>query len=152
MSVDIAASTMSHLYADDVVRSLIGENIYRDRAPKDVPPRDGETLYVVVQRLGARSARHLTATSGYAEALVQINVWGSNRTTVEAVADAIREALDHLTGATLGTPPNEATVAVIMLTRNPDGWIEPQHGEYDGTYGARQTASIEHTESVPTFA
>lgn len=152
MSVDIAASTMSHLYADDTVRGLIGENIYRDRAPNDVPLRDGETLYVVVQRLVSRSARHLTATSGYAEAMVQINVWGSNRTTVEAVADAIREALDHMTHATLGTPPNEAEIHVIQLARDPDDWRAPLEGQHDGRYGARQTARIFHRESVPTFA
>ena len=152
MSVDIAASIMSHLYADDTVRGLIGENIYRDVAPKNAPLRDGEILYVVIQRLPARSERNLVATSGYAEALVQINVWGSNRTTVEAVADAIREALDHMTHATLGTPPNEATISVIHLARDPDDWRAPLEGQHDGRYGARQTARIFHDESVPTFA
>ena len=83
---------------------------------------------------------------------MQINTWGSNRTDVEAVADMIRESLDHLTGATLGTPPNTATVAVVMLTRDPDDVITPRHGQEDVTYGARQTARIEHTESIPTFA
>lgn len=152
MSVDIAASTMSHLHNDDVVFGLIGENIYRDRAPKDMPLRNGETLYIVVQRLVARSARNLVSTSGYAEALVQINTWGSNRTTVEAVADAIREALDHMTQATLGRPPNEAEIHVIQLARDPDSWQRPLEGQHDGRYGARQTARIFHDESVPTFA
>lgn len=152
MSVNIVASTMSHLYADDTVRGLIGENIYRDVAPKNVPLRNGEKFYVVLQHLGARPGRHLTATSGYAEALVQINVWGSNRTTVEAVADAIREALDHMTQATLGTPPNEAAIHVIQLARDPDDWRAPLEGQHDGRYGARQTARIFHDESVPTFA
>ena len=151
MSVDIGASTMSHLHGDDVVFGLIGENIYRDRAPRDAPLRDGETLYVVVQHLGARPGRHLTATSGYAEALVQINTWGSNRTKVEAVADAIREALDHMTQATLGTPPNEAEIHVIRLARDPDDWRRPLEGQHDGRYGARQTARIFHDESVPRF-
>lgn len=152
MAIDIAASTMSHLYADDTFRGLVGENIYRDVAPKDAPLRDGETLYVVVQRLGARPGRNLIATSGYAEALVQINTWGSNRTTVEAVADVIREALDNMIQATLGTPPNEATVDVIKLSRDPDEWRAPLEGQHDGRRGARQTARIVHRESVPTFA
>lgn len=147
MSVDICASLMSHLYADFEVRSLVDDNIYRDVAPSEIT-----SDRIVVQHLGAIPGRHLTATSGYTEALVQINVWGPNRTNVEAVADAIREALDHLTGATLGTPPNEATANVIMLTRDPDDWIPPRQGQEDGTYGARQTARIFHDESVPTFA
>ncbi len=154
MSVDICASVISHLFADDDVRRLIGNDIYRD-----IAPNEGETLYIVVQRLFAEPGRHLTAVSGYTDALVQINTWGLStresgisRRDVEAVADAIREALDHMTGATLGTPPNEATIGVIMLTRDPDDVIPPRHGEEDVTYGARQTARIEHTESIPTFA
>ena len=147
MSVDICASMISHLYADDEIRRLEGDNIYRD-----VAPDDGETLYTIVQHLGAIPGRHLTATSGYTEALVQINTWGRNRTDVEAVADAIREALDQMIGATLGTPPNEATIAVIKLIRDPDDVIPPRQGQEDVTYGARQTARIFHDESVPTFA
>lgn len=147
MSVDICASLISHLHNDDVVSGLIGDAIHRD-----VALHKGETLYVVVQHLGAKPGRHLTATSGYTEAMVQINTWGTNRTTVEAVADAIREALDHMTQATLGSPPNEATVSVIQLTRDPDSWRAPLEGQHDGTYGARQTARIFHDESVPTFA
>lgn len=147
MSVDICASVISHLFADDEIRRLEGDNIYRD-----IAPNAGETLYTIVQHLGAIPGRHLTAVSGYTEALVQINTWGTSRRDVEAVADAIREALDHLTGATLGTPPNEATVAVIELTRDPDDVIPPRQGQEDVTYGARQTARIEHTESIPTFA
>lgn len=152
MSVDIGASTMSHLHNDDVVFGLIGGNIYSDRAPKNVPLRDGETIYVVVQHLGARPGRNLTSTSGYTEALVQINTWGSNRTIVKAVAEAIRLALDHMTQATLGTPPNEAAIHVIRLARDPDDWRAPLEGQEDGRYGARQTARIFHDESVPTFA
>lgn len=147
MSVDICASMISHLFNDADISSIVGEHVYRD-----VGPNSSETLYIVVQHLGAISGRHLIATSGYTEALVQINTWGSNRTDVEAVADMIRESLDHLTGATLGTPPNTATVAVVMLTRDPDDVIPPRHGQEDVTYGARQTARIEHTESIPTFA
>lgn len=147
MRVDICASLISHLYDDDDVRRLVGKDIYRD-----IAPNEGETLYITVQRLFAEPGRHLTAVSGYTEASVQINTWGPNRTDVEAVADAIREALDHMTGATLGTPPNEATVAVVEITRDPDDVIPPRHGEQDVTYGARQTARIEHTESIPTFA
>lgn len=154
MSVDICASMISHLFDDDDVRRLLGNNIHRDIAPDS-----GETLYTIVQHLGAIPGRHLTSTSGYTEALVQINTWGQSnadvqisRSHVEAIADAIREALDHLTGATLGTPPNEATVAVIRLTRDPDQVIPPLRGEQDVTYGARQTARIFHDETVPTFA
>lgn len=146
MSVDICASVISHLYADDTVHSLVDEHVYRDVAPSDIA-----TERIVVQHLGAIPGRHLTATSGYTEALVQINVWGPNRPDVEAVADAIREALDHLTGATVGTPPNEATVAVVILSRDPDEWIPPRQGQEQGIFGARQTARIEHTESIPTF-
>lgn len=154
MSVDICAAMISHLFNDTDVSNLVGEHIYRD-----VAPNEGETLYITVQHLGAIPGRHLTATSGYTEALVQINTWGLStrdsgisRSDVEAVADAIREALDHMTGETLGSPPNSATVAVIMLTRDPDDVIPPRHGEEDVIYGARQTARIFHDESVPTFA
>lgn len=147
MSVDICASVVSHLYADDDVRRLVDDNIYRD-----VAPDEAGTLYTTVQHLGATPGRHLVSTSGYTEALVQINTWGTNRTDVEAVADAIREALDHMIGATLGTPPNEATVGAIYLTRDPDDWIPARQGEHDGTYGARQSARIFHDESIPTFA
>lgn len=146
MSVDICASLISHLYNDDVVRGLVGDAIHHD-----VAPHKGETLYIVIQHLGARPGRHLTATSGYTEALVQINTWGRDHTEVEAVADAIREALDNMTHATLGTPPNEATVDVIQLARDPNDWRAPLEGQHDGRYGARQTARIFHKESVPTF-
>lgn len=146
MSVDICAAVISHLYADIDVFTLVGEHIYRD-----IAPNEGERLYIVVQHLGAVPGRHLTATSGYTEALVQINAWGSTRAGVESVADAIREALDHLTGATVGNPPNSASVDVIQLTRDPDDVIPPRQGEEDVTYGARQTARIFHKESVPTF-
>lgn len=147
MSVDICAAVISHLYNDADVSSLVGDHVYRD-----VAPNEGETLYIIVQHLGAIPGRHLLATSGYTEALVQINTWGLTRPGVEAVADAIREALDHLTGSTVGTPPNEATIAVIILTRDPDDVIPPRQGEEDVTYGARQSARIFHDESVPTFA
>lgn len=154
MSVDICAAVISHLFNDTDVSNLVGKHVYRDFAPNE-----GETLYIVVQRIFAEPGRHLTAVSGYTEALVQINTWGLStrdsgisRSDVEAVADAIREALDHMTGATLGSPPHSATVRVIMLTRDPDDTIPPRQGEEDVTYGARQTASIEHAESVPTFA
>lgn len=152
MRVDVVAALVSHLDADDVIRGLLGDAIFRDVLPSD---RE-DTLYIIVQHLGAIPGRHLTAVSGYTEAFVQINVWGrgpeQTRVEVEEVADAIREALDHMTQTTLGTPPDDVAIGVIELERNPDDVVRPRRGEESVTYIARQTARIEHTESVPTFA
>ena len=152
MRVDICSALVSHLFADDVIRGLVSDAIFRD----ELPARRKDSLYVVVQRISAIPGRHLTAVSGYTEAIVQINVWGvgpdRTRVDVEEVANAIREALDHMTQATLGTPPDDVSIGVVELERDPDEVIPPKRGQEHVIYGARQTARIEHTESVPTFA
>lgn len=133
------------------MRGLVGDAIFQDELPSDRK----DTLYIVIEYLGAIPGRHLTRVSGYADATLQTNVWGRTpdrtRVEVEAVADAIRETVkDHLAHTTLGTPPNDVSVGSVMLERNPNAVIHPKGGEEGLIYGARQTALIEYTESIPT--
>lgn len=152
MSVDILESVVSELYGNDVVRGLVDDAIFQDVLPSDRT----DTLYIVVQLIASNPARHLTGTSGYTDALVQINVWGRSpaRTRVEVndVAEAIREALGGAIQATLGTPPHDVEVGVVKIDRDPNAVLPPRRGEQGVTFGARQTARISHSESVPVFA
>ncbi len=151
MSVDICAALVSELYADDVVRGLVGDAIFQDA----LPSLRTDTLYIVVQLLSSRPGRHLTGTSGYTDALVQINAWGvgprRTRVDVNEVAEAIREAVGGAIQATLGTPPHEVEVGAVKIDRDPNATLR-RPGKEGLTFGARQTARINHSESVPTFA
>lgn len=152
MSVDICAAVVSELEGNDVVRGLVDDAIFQDV----LPSTRTDTLYIVVQFLGANPGRHLTGTSGYTDAFVQINVWGRSpartRVDVNEVAEAIREAIGGAIQATLGTPPHDVSVGFVKVDRNPNAALPPRRGGQGVTFGARQTARINHSESVPAFA
>lgn len=143
--MSIASALSSFLKANTDISLKVGSRVYRAVAPQPaIEP------YLVIQRIGGRRARHMTAVSGLAGSTVQIKCVADDPIVADDLAEAVREALDHFIG-TMGTPPNTATVQAAFLELPIDLFEPPRDASDRGTHVAMVAAEIWHTETVPVF-
>lgn len=97
------------------------------RVSPDVAPLSTQRPYITYQQIGGRSLRWLDNTaSDKRHALIQINVWHSQRIAATDMAHAIEESL--------------CTQAVFVAT--PQGEIQTTYEHDLGLYGTIQTFGI----------
>lgn len=142
---DIKAAVASHLKADTAVSALVGERVYR----ADAPPNPSWP-YITIKTVGKEVVRHATATSGLARAAMEIACWDDSEDGADTLANTVREAMDHFYG-TMGTTPNTETVRGAFLDTQLDDLAAPNDASDLPTYAVRQTWTIWHKESIPTF-
>ena len=97
------------------------------RVSPDVAPLSTQRPYITYQQIGGRSLRWLDNTaSDKRHALMQINVWHSQRSLANAMANAVEEAM--------------CGSSAFMAT--PQGELQATHEEDLGLYGTIQTFGI----------
>jgi hypothetical protein len=113
--VSIATTLAARLKAVTGVSNLVSTRVWADRAPRATPHP-----YVVLQRIGGEPIHHLANASGLANATVQIDVFASSGSSRDAVAEAVRDAIDGWSGSQGGVLVQEVTL---------DPPVETQEGE-----------------------
>jgi hypothetical protein len=97
MSVLIDFAT--YLLTKSAITDLVSTRIFVDKLPESVTSRPS----VTIQRISTVHQRALSGETGIATDRLQVDVWGSTSATTDAVAEAIRIAIDGQGPLTMGT-------------------------------------------------
>jgi len=102
----------AHLIADGGVSALVAARIYPLRAPQNptVP-------YVTYSRINTDREHHMSGASGLAHPHFQIDVFASSFSSMSAVANAIRSALDVYSGD-MGSPSIDVSSVLVVDERD----------------------------------
>lgn len=142
----IKAAMSEHLQENAALAALVGDHIYIAVAPAEVTEP-----YIVIHKISETHERHMAAAAGLATGRFQINCYGASDNSVQAVATALREAMDHMLLTTIGTVET-AEVNAAFLDGGFDVFEGPDDGSQDGTYAVKQDWIIWYEESVPVFS
>jgi hypothetical protein len=119
--------------------------------PGDVPTSlDADSTYITLDRVSTQRVHHMTAASGLASVLAQINCWAADDESAEDLADAVREAIDGYQG-TVTDGAFSVDVRYIFLEDQRDGDLAPAHGAETNTCRQILDARVWHRETIPTF-
>jgi len=132
----------AYLIADAPLAALVGTRIFAGFAPTsaDLP-------YITIQRIASPGQHHLTAAAGIANETFQIDVWTKTQSSLEAIAIAVRNALDGFGPALMGA----TDVRGIRLDNQSDTFDRPDDGSQGGTYRDRMDFDVWFFTNVPTF-
>ncbi len=97
MSVLIDFAT--YLLTKSAITDLVSTRIFVDKLPESITTRPS----VTVQRISSVHMRDLSGETGIATDRIQLDVWGTTSATTDAVADAVRIAIDGQGPLTMGT-------------------------------------------------
>lgn len=135
------------LRANAGVAAIVATRVFRGIAPQ------GQALpYLTLQLISNDHQDHMTAASGLADARIQVSSWDKTEHGAEALANAVREALDGFTQATLGGSGYTADVRRISLEGEAENYVAPMAGDDVGVFGVMQDYGIWYGETIPTFA
>ena len=140
---DIKTALYDLLAADGTVAGIVSTRIYHQAASTNA-----DLPYIVIQRIGSIHDHHMTAATGLTRPSIQIDCWSTSSTLAQALAEAVREALDVYRG-TMGT--DSLFVNVASLQGENDDYEIPRSDEEVTSYRVTQDWLIWHAESVPTF-
>lgn len=102
--------------------------------------------YITFERIDNRSEHHMLAASKLARATYEISCWSDTAASLDAVAEAVRNAFDGFIGVMGSTIVRRARVE-----QNSDDFIDPTDGSQEGTFGDRIDVSLWFVQSVPVF-
>lgn len=123
------------------VTNLVGTTgIYCQKVDQGVDPP-----YIVIYRIGAEHGHTLTKASGWALARLQIDCFATSFPSAEAIAEAVRQVLQGLSG-TFGT----TVVSSVVLDTDGDDFSVSNTGDDVGTYRVHADYRMLYAESIPT--
>ena len=129
-----------HLTQDSAISALVSTRVYHQFAPS------GTALpYVTYQRISHDHMRHLTAGSSHAVARYQVDGWAKDTQGADALAEAIREALDNYRG-NMGES-GDTVAAVSFLESDRDDMVGPSDDAQPKTFRVSLDFSIAHAET-----
>ena len=133
------ASLYSFLTAQSPVTDLVSTRIY----PAGEAPKTITYPYVTYQRISNRHERHTQGGAALAAPRYEINCWAQSNLDAEAVADAIREAMNDFRGA-FGSVQSRG-----CFLESDDSDIEPpDDGSHVSKHVTRLDFTIWHTETA----
>ena len=138
-------SVVSHLVHDVKVGGRVGRKVYRS-----VAARKAELPYIVVQKIGARRVRHMTAAAGLVAMSLQVACWADTVTGADELADFVRRSLDHRNHEDVGQQPDVVALKAAFLESEIEDVVPAAVGG-GSIFGTIMTWTIWHTETVPTF-
>lgn len=140
-------AVISHLKDDFALSQRVGRKIYRL-----VAGRTATRPYVVVQQMsGGRRVRHMTAASALTATALQITCWADDVDAADAMADDVRNSLDHRNHEDIGTQPNVVTLKAAFLSPPFDNMV-PDDATGKSIFGVVMPWLIWHAETVPTLS
>lgn len=134
-----------YLSSNAAIASLVGTRIYPQRAESGAA-----RPYITYAKIGNDHVHHQGGAAGLTSAMRQLDVWADSALSAESVYDALRTALDGMSG-TMGTGAYETTVESILIVDDDEGFEKPTDGSQQATYRHRVDITIWHRETVPTF-
>lgn len=135
MTVEVGL--MVYLEADAPLAALVGTRLY----PNVLPQRNLTLPAIVWQRIATTRVNSLSGPSGLATPRFQFTCWAATYAAAQAVAEALRTALDGYTGAA-----GAYTVSDAILEDEGDMY-EPSIGlKEKEAYGVRVDYTIWHPE------
>lgn len=132
-----------HLAADGGVSAIVSSRIYHLTADADA-----SLPYLVVEITDEDGQPHLAGASGLVDATVAIECTASTAAGMDALAEAVREALDTASG-TLGTGDDATVVRNASLTARGDAYLEPRDGSRGYKRVKRLVFTVWYRESIP---
>lgn len=140
--------------------SVQGEIVYQLRSHGDVTTlvceenirqehnTQGATFpFVTVTTPSSDHGHDLSGSAGYAETLVDVNIWARNVTERDEIADAVRGALQGYSGTI------KAVIVRGITLQLDNAFFEPDRaGSETGIFHRIMTFFVSHVESIPTFA
>lgn len=139
--MSIKQSVLAYLLTKTGVTSLVVDRIYTGLRPQ------GEALpAITIHKISAGPEHDLDGAAGNANPRIQIDCWAGTDLEADALAEAVRNAMDGFTG-TMGSHH----IDVALLDDGSDDQAVPIDGSDVSTYRVTQDYLIRHTESQPTF-
>ncbi len=138
---------ISHLKGDFKLRQQVGSGVYRQ-----IARREAARPYLVVQQMsGGRRVRHMAAASALAATALQITCWSDDVDVADALADDVRNSLDHRNHEDIGTQPNVVNLKAAFMDPPFDN-IVPDDVTGRPIFGVVMPWLFWHAESVPTLS
>jgi hypothetical protein len=142
----ITQALRTYLLTKTGITDLIGTG-GNARIYKDKIPQKNTTWPVLTYRTVSTQQEHdLSGACGMARPRIQLDCWHETSVGAEALAEAVRNALDGYTGA-MGS----ATVSVALLEDTQDFYRPNEDGSDNGVHQISLDFQIIHLESVPTL-
>ena len=143
----IHAGFYEHLSSQMGIARYVGTRINKAGSPAAATyPR------ITYQRISSQHEQHYTAASGLAMATFQINVFDTDGTRCDEVAEAVRNAMQGLTHNTKWGPHGEFRTCGVFLKGQQDLSVPPSSNSEQLKYHVAMDFDVHYQESVPTFA
>ena len=130
----------ARLVAHALITALVGGRIYHNMAPGNAA-----SPYLVYSKVSSNSEQHQGGASGLAESRFQIDSYSTDADEVDALATAVRMAMDGYRGTT-----NSTFINKITLDSEIDGIEGPSVGRQNSIARTTQDYMVWHDESIPT--
>lgn len=134
----------AYLQTKSYVTGVFGTRIFAQANPSKTVAYP----YCVISMITEERTPHLTAASGLARALFQIDTFGDNLGEVIDGANQIRSALDGFRGDQWG---GNTEVRRVVLESVREDMGPPRDGQEGGTYNVSQDFGVWHEEAAPAL-
>ena len=137
----ITTAVRDHLRADIGIRALVGQRVYKRRAPQRCGfPRI--IVSVAAAQFPTRSqAQRSDDVSHHIEARVQVDSWSLDEEEVDRVSEAVAKSLDDFTGTTQGV-----SIKRSLQDDERDNYQPLQDGSDEGAHRITQDYNIVYLE------
>lgn len=115
----ITAAIRTVLVADQTMNDLVGERIFHHVADENV-----RQAHVIINTVSAERPRTMDGQANYTRGTVAIDVYAPDMPSLKAIAAAITEALDNLSGTVAGLQ-----LAYLELASDRDQTTKPAEGQ-----------------------
>ena len=135
-----------YLQTKSSITNLVGTRIYPLRMPQRSASSDTVYPCITYQRISSRPVKHMTAAAPLQEARLQVDCWAATYASADALADALRLALDGYRGLW-----GSDVIRCCHLENTMALHEEPWGGDEQGVFRMSQDYLIWHVVSVPSF-
>jgi hypothetical protein len=141
--MSIRSALRTYLFADAGIAAIAGPRICPVKLPQGLPRP--ALIYRRARKEGDH-AHYLSGAAGHASALFEITAAADSYSAADALAEAVRQALDGAQNLTVaGT-----TIRNACLIDEEDGFAEPIDGGDDGVFFTTLIYELLYTETVPS--
>ena len=127
--------------------TLVSNRVYQE-----IAPTNAALPYITWQIISDIPTGHLVAESGIAKKMVQFDCFAATDASCNAVEDALRDAIDGLAAATMGTGVETIYLRSCRKHNSFQRMIPPSDGSQKAIYRRMAEYSFWHTETVPSLA
>lgn len=139
--MSVRGDLINYLLAQAPITALVGQRIYRVKRPQ------GELALpaIVITRITGGYGHDLDGGDGTASPVFQLSVFAATNQSADAVAGALREAMQGFIGGVWGTTPIDS----VLLQNELDLFEEDATGGDQGTHHVMLEYLIVHQVSTP---